>query len=362
MKPRALIVEDDSNVMPPVEDVLFSMGHSHAWVTNQQDAQQMLASQKFHYVLLDLAIPARSGGQADKQFGINLLEYIHYGCELPVLIMTAYLADCVDLGNQLRELGANDCVAKPFQNRGRDLAKKIRKILSKPGNGARQERREKFATPRAFAGGQLVFFKDRVELANVKIITDRGSGTSLLVLRELGRQDAYGRFVRLSADDLAQRTGAVAGETVIACIQTLRRNMVNRCRKVGIEVQASDVIDRDEQGYFLRDWIAVTTVGDGSPAGDPPERGSPPPAAIKTVSGHEEAGVNERQAWALAHLRRGRPLRREQLELRFEVGMSTAKRDLVDLTRRGLVRFIRQGRSGFYELAEAPAMAAAESP
>ena len=54
MKPRALIVEDDPSVMPSVEDVLFSMGHGHSWVTNQHDAQQTLASEKVDYVLLDL--------------------------------------------------------------------------------------------------------------------------------------------------------------------------------------------------------------------------------------------------------------------------------------------------------------------
>jgi hypothetical protein len=49
-------------------------------------------------------------------------------------------------------------------------------------------------------------------------------------------------------------------------------------------------------------------------------------------------------------------------ERRFEIGITTAKRDLLDLTRRGLVRFVREGRNGFYELAEEAEMATSESP
>ena len=59
MTPRALIVDDDEQVVQTIEDTLVSLEHEHAWVTNQLDAQQLLRRESFDYVLLDLEIPAR---------------------------------------------------------------------------------------------------------------------------------------------------------------------------------------------------------------------------------------------------------------------------------------------------------------
>ena len=59
-------------------------------------------------------------------------------------------------------------------------------------------------------------------------------------------------------EELAAAIRATGGVgTITGCIQTLRRNIVNRLRKAGITVGRGDVIDHDEQGYFLRDWIEV---------------------------------------------------------------------------------------------------------
>ena len=74
---KALVVEDDPTIVDMVEDVLFSLGHEFEVATNQQDAQQLLQSMDFEYVLLDLQIPAKANrGGADKQYGINCLKDI----------------------------------------------------------------------------------------------------------------------------------------------------------------------------------------------------------------------------------------------------------------------------------------------
>jgi DNA-binding response OmpR family regulator len=268
MKPRALVVEDDAGVMPTIEDTMFSMGHEHTWAMSQFDAQGALTDDEFDYVLLDLAIPARPDGDADKQYGINLLDYISQGYQLPVIIMTAYLADCVDLSNQLRDLGAKDFIAKPFQNRGRELANKIRKLLSKSGSDRDRRKRETPSEPPQFSGGALAFFDDRVELMGVKIISDRGPGTAILVLKELSRRNRHGHYVRMSGEDLARQLKTPGGVGAItSSVQTIRRNITQRLhRDLGLQVAKDGVISHDDQGYFLRDGIEVEEAvgaGDG---------------------------------------------------------------------------------------------------
>lgn len=130
---RALVVEDDERVMPSVEDVLFSLGHEHEWVTNQADAQERFAATPFDYVLLDLQIPAKGGrGGASTDCGVNLLRWMRQqrngGCP-PVIIMTGQTGACVDLTRELTENGAREFIAKPFPDRGRTLASIVRKVL-----------------------------------------------------------------------------------------------------------------------------------------------------------------------------------------------------------------------------------------
>lgn len=136
---RALVVEDDERVMPSVEDVLFSLGHEHEWVTNQADAQERFAATPFDYVLLDLQIPAKGGrGGASTDCGVNLLRWMRQqrngGCP-PVIIMTGQTGACVDLTRELTENGAREFIAKPFPDRGRTLASVVRRVIEPPDGG-----------------------------------------------------------------------------------------------------------------------------------------------------------------------------------------------------------------------------------
>jgi DNA-binding response OmpR family regulator len=129
---RTLVVEDDDQIKASVEDTLFSLGHGHVWVTNQADAQEALKTGEFDYALLDLEIPARAGGDASAEFGLNLLRKIRrtrQADRLPVILMAARRAACVDLFSELMRNGVNECISKPFPNRGRTLASVIRMVL-----------------------------------------------------------------------------------------------------------------------------------------------------------------------------------------------------------------------------------------
>ena len=80
----------------------------------------------------------------------------------------------------------------------------------------------------------------------------------MAVLKQLRQKDSHGRFVRMSGEELAAAIHARGGVgTITGCIQTLRRNIVDRLRKAGVVVGRQDVIEHDQQGYGLRDWIKI---------------------------------------------------------------------------------------------------------
>ncbi len=344
MSTKALVVEDDPQVMDTIEDTLFSMGHEHLWVTNQQDARDALGRDHFHYVLLDLQIPAKPNrGGASKEFGINLLREIseHDATpRTPVIIMTAYISECLDMSTRLLSFGASEFIAKPFANKERSLAKVIHKVLraqvARAVSPAGHSRSQSTGSFQPFAGGELVFFPSYAELLGVKIITSRGRGRSLPVLEQLAQTDSRGRFVRMSGEELAAAIGTMGGVNAItAAIQTLRRNISTRLRKLGIECTAEDVIAHDEQGYYLCDSIRVTE------------------AAKEAIACGEESPqckLNDRQRWALEQIRQGVPFRRVDLESKFKVAEKTAKRDLAELVAQQQIEFVRQGRDGFYRI------------
>jgi hypothetical protein len=125
---------------------------------------------------------------------------------------------------------------------------------------------------------------------------------------------------------------------ITGCIQTLRQNIVKRLGKAKITVGVNDVIDHDEQGYFLRDWIR--TCGDDALAGS-----RDVPADVPS-----DANLNQRQRWILDQLEQGVEVQRAMVEQKFDVGEKTAKRDLSQLVQQGLIEYLRHGRSGCYRL------------
>jgi len=61
----------------------------------------------------------------------------------------------------------------------------------------------------------------------------------------------------------------------------------------------------------------------------------------------EETGLNHRQQWILAEVRKGTKLRRPDVIRKFNVSVPTAKRDLAALG--AMIEFIGPARGGFYK-------------
>ena len=178
-----------------------------------------------------------------------------------------------------------------------------------------------------------------------------------MVLQALTRKDASGRYMHCSAEELADAIKATGIGTITSCIRTLRKNSTERLRRhLGIQCRKQDFIAHDDQGYRLREWITVWDADEEAADGNGimPGRDSSPAGVDRcfgpSVFSLAEGGLNPRQEWALQRLARSGKMERTDLEKEFAVHAGTAKRDLRELVHRGLVEFVRTGRSGYYRL------------
>jgi DNA-binding response OmpR family regulator len=349
MTTSALIVEDDPKIMDVIEDTLCSFGHDHTWVTNQFDARAALRTQDFRYVLLDLQIPAKPNrGGASKEFGVNLLREIRDqrdSDQLPVVIMTAYSSDCLDLTTELIADGASDFISKPFHDKRRTLAKVIREVLRSSRGRRTSKSSQKSVEVQPFPGGEMVFHPTRVELCGVKICGDTKAGRIRRILDELSQRTSRGNFVAYSGDELAAQVGCrVRGQNAIS--ETIRdfRKYVTAVMlaEANLQVGPRDVIQSGGRGYRFADKIVVGALDD--PQSEPVHK------PIHFDGDPVTTGLNDRQQWIISELRAGNALKICDVMKQFQCSNTTAKRDLTDLRRRELIAFAGPPRTGVWKL------------
>ncbi len=367
---KGLIVEDDLSIVPTLEDCLFSMGHECLCVTNQSDARNAIQAHDFDYVLLDLQIPARPHrGGADKQFGINLLEEIKQNpakCYVPVIIMTAYLADGLNLSRKLSVLGAAEFIAKPFQS-DRSIAKVIRSVLKgrsstedravakdshrtpttelvvlAPGKdpdasvaslcGPRAEKPE----PQPFAGGEMVFHEDRVTLCGVTILVNSRAKQMRKILGALRPRTTAGSYIARSGPELASELSITGGQNgVEGAIRDFRKNAAD-ILLVQLDVISGlqDIIRSGGPGYRFNEWISICNA-------------EQEPTQQATVTIVEQPA---RRGQILETLRRGQKLRSTNIATELGCSAETVKRELDALRSDGLVEFVGPTKTGTYQL------------
>ena len=60
--------------------------------------------------------------------------------------------------------------------------------------------------------------------------------------------------------------------------------------------------------------------------------------------------ANDRQKWFLEQLSGGKQIRASDLAIHWSISEKTAKRDIADLKRRGLIKFVGAPKNGFYRI------------
>lgn len=115
---RLLLVEDDAMIGEAIREGLRREGFTVDWVYDGESASQVLRTEAFDLLLLDLGLPRKGGLEV-------LTAARAHGHELPVLIITA--RDAVTDRVQGLDAGADDYLVKPFDLD--ELAARIRALL-----------------------------------------------------------------------------------------------------------------------------------------------------------------------------------------------------------------------------------------
>jgi len=115
---RLLLVEDDAMIGEAIRAGLKREGFTVDWVHDGESASQVLRTEAFDLLLLDLGLPRKGGLEV-------LTAARARGAELPVLIITA--RDAVSDRVQGLDAGADDYLVKPFDLD--ELAARIRALL-----------------------------------------------------------------------------------------------------------------------------------------------------------------------------------------------------------------------------------------
>ena len=120
LKPRILLVEDESGIADTLQYVLSTDGFLPVWCSTATEALAQFAGELPALVVLDVGLPDINGFELFRR-----LQALPSGNQVPMLFLTAR-SDEIDRVVGL-ELGADDYIAKPFSPR--ELVARVRTIL-----------------------------------------------------------------------------------------------------------------------------------------------------------------------------------------------------------------------------------------
>jgi two-component system, OmpR family, catabolic regulation response regulator CreB len=120
LKPRILIVEDESGIADTLQYVLSTDGFVPIWCSTAEDAIHQFQAEPPALAVLDVGLPDMNGFELFRR-----LQALPGGNQVPMLFLTAR-SDEIDRVVGL-ELGADDYIAKPFSPR--ELVARVRTIL-----------------------------------------------------------------------------------------------------------------------------------------------------------------------------------------------------------------------------------------
>ncbi|MBS62967.1 response regulator [Salinisphaera sp.] len=115
---RILLIEDDPILGDGLQVGLQQAGYSVDWLADGALAADALANDEFDAVILDLALPSRSGRQL-------LADWRDAGQTVPILVLTAY--DALDDRIDGLDGGADDYLVKPVALE--ELAARLRALV-----------------------------------------------------------------------------------------------------------------------------------------------------------------------------------------------------------------------------------------
>ncbi|MEZ6152329.1 MAG: hypothetical protein R3C09_19690 [Pirellulaceae bacterium] len=241
--------------------------------------------------------------------------------------------------------------------------------------------------PIPFAGGNLVFYLDRVELCGVDICSGVRSRSRRITLELLAKQDDRGQFVFYGGDDLEDEVAGQGGKgTSAGLIRDLRSNIAERLRSQAnmvcdpkaiilsggagyrlshiLSVQwaeppncaiSNDITDKceHESALDVGDGVGNNAAGDGDVVGNNVS-GDGDDGGNDVASDGDDGGneVATRKAWILEQLAEGKKLKAGSVADHFNCSMRTAERALTSLKSQGMIDYVGNPRTGYYRLVQ----------
>ena len=120
LKPRILLVEDESGIADTLQYVLATDGFTPVWCSTAEEALRQFQAEPPALAVLDVGLPDLNGFELFRR-----LQALPGGSQVPMIFLTAR-SDEIDRVVGL-ELGADDYIAKPFSPR--ELVARVRTIL-----------------------------------------------------------------------------------------------------------------------------------------------------------------------------------------------------------------------------------------
>lgn len=117
IKPKILIVEDESGIADTIRYALSTDGFEPVWCDTGEKALEVLATEAISLVVLDVGLPDVNG--------FDLFKTIQARWNVPAIFLTARSEE-IDRVVGL-ELGADDYIAKPFSPR--ELSARVKTVL-----------------------------------------------------------------------------------------------------------------------------------------------------------------------------------------------------------------------------------------
>ncbi len=216
--------------------------------------------------MIDLQIPVHSGHSIPRiQNGENLIDEIirqDEGRKERIIAITAHGNDGPHQAVEIMKKGIADYIPKPFPASDKTLDKAIIAMLARvEGTAAKTSEPDAAEQPAKlapFAGGEMVFYPDRVELCGVTICSGARSIRRRDTLNLLRVRQGQG-FAYYSGEELAREVGLSSGQNGAAgLIRDIRSEITEAlCSQANIECHDEDVILSGGPGYRFSEKISV---------------------------------------------------------------------------------------------------------
>jgi two-component system OmpR family response regulator len=234
--PHILVVDDDQEIRRLLGRYLAAQGFRVSMAASGREMEEMLATHRIEFVVLDLMLPDASG--------LDLCRALRARSAVPILLLTALKED-VDRIIGL-EIGADDYLGKPFNPR--ELVARIRAVLRRTASAEpkpAEARAFRFAGFRAApqtrtvldpAGAEVPLTGAEFDLL-MAFLERPGRILSRDQLLDITRGREAGPFDR-SVDVLVSRLRRKLGDSTFQILKTLRNGGYQFSVKVEAEEEA----------------------------------------------------------------------------------------------------------------------------